>query len=83
MSKFNMPPGIDSGMIPGNRKEDIDWEDSLQRISEIGTEQGYDSIELLVVFGIGVAAHSYLKRVGTKVDVALEEIKKGMNDDNT
>lgn len=30
----NLPPGVSEHMIPGNRPEDVEWEDFIARLSE-------------------------------------------------
>lgn len=40
MSNFNLPPGCSSSDIPGNRPEDIAWEEFLEeRYPEIDDEE--------------------------------------------
>jgi len=36
----NLPPGVTDNMIPGNRPEDIDWDNFHEWIDEIADDYG-------------------------------------------
>ena len=36
----NLPPGVNEGMIPGNRQEDQDWDDFLEWANDRFVESG-------------------------------------------
>ena len=54
MSGFNLPPGVTGDMIPGNRPEDVEWEDFFLLIERNCAEMGFSPEEASKVWATGM-----------------------------
>lgn len=62
----NLPPGVNEGMIPGNRPEDIAWENLHEGIDQDASMEGMSDIDTMVAWKIGLAAWKASKKYGAK-----------------
>ena len=51
----NLPPGVNEGMIPGNRPEDMAWDKFHESVDDDAINLGLTPEEAKVVWNIGVA----------------------------
>ena len=60
----NLPPGVLSADIPGNRPEDIAWEELHDRIDKDADDNGMDLDDIQVAWMIGLAAYLKAREIG-------------------
>ena len=51
----NLPPGVTEGMLPGNRPEDMAWDEAMEKINEMAIEAKISPEDLVRAFGLGAA----------------------------
>jgi hypothetical protein len=51
MSSFNMPPGVNEGMIPGNTPEDLELEALYERLAFLPELDDHQWDQLIAVIG--------------------------------
>ena len=52
----NLPPGVTDNMLPGNRPEDLQWDEVLEWAANELSESGLDPDEVQRAVVIGIAA---------------------------
>lgn len=79
MSDSNLPPGVSTSDLPGNRPEDLAWEEFHEWLGDQTADQGFDPTEAREIWLNGLNLHKpNLDQLAQQIDDWAEE--KGWND---
>ncbi len=66
MPPTDLPPGVTEGMLPGNRPEDVAWEQVFTTIEENAMKDNMSDMDVYTAWKLGLAAWKEAKSLGAK-----------------
>lgn len=58
---YNLPPGVRECDLPGNRPEDVGWEQFHQRVDDDTVERGMSPEEATIVWQAALRVYDYYR----------------------
>src|SRR3990167_5761088 len=70
----NLPPGVTDSMLPGNRPEDIAWDNFYEMLSDEAGDHLMSSEDCFVAWKLGLASYLRLRSLGIKLPHDGEDV---------